>query len=185
MISTPFLAVPPKKYGGTELVVSELVEGLVARGHEVVLFATGDSATKAELRFAYTEAQWPPNSAADIYHVSSAMDQIAGEDFDIVHTHSATALGFSRLLPDIPIVYTLHHHRVEELSSFYQHFPKTHYIAISQRQKDLEVPLPNCDVIYHGLDPERFECGTEPEDYVCFIGRFSDEKGPHLSLIHI
>lgn len=182
MISTPFLAVPPKKYGGTELVVSELVEGLVSQGHHVVLFATGDSTTNAELRFAYPQAQWPPNSATDIYHVSSAMDQIADGDFDLVHAHSATTLGFSRLLPEIPIVYTLHHHRVEELSSFYRHFPRVHYIAISNRQKELEIPLPNCDVIYHGLDPSRFKCSPKAEDYVSFIGRFSEEKGPHIAI---
>lgn len=182
MISTPFLAAPPKKYGGTELVVYELVEGLVERGHDVVLFATGDSSTSAELRFAYPEAQWPPNSAADIYHVSSAMDQIAKGDFDLVHAHSAVALGFSRLLPDIPLVYTIHHHRVGELSDFYQHFPRTHYVAISQRQKELEIPLPNCDVIYHGLDPSRFECADAADDYVCFIGRFSREKGPDIAI---
>jgi glycosyltransferase involved in cell wall biosynthesis len=182
MISTPFLAVPPKKYGGTELVVYELVEGLVAQGHEVVLFATGDSNSSAELRFAYPEAQWPPNAAADIYHVSSAMDQIAKSEFDLVHAHSSMTLGFSRLLPQIPIVYTIHHHRVEELSKFYQHFPRVHYVAISQRQKELEVPLPNCDVIYHGLDPDRFECAEKPDDYVCFIGRFSREKGPDIAI---
>src|SRR5688572_9223732 len=113
MISTPFLAVPPKKYGGTELVVHELVEGLCEHGHHVVSFATGDSTTSAELRFAYHEAQWPPNSAAEIYHVSSAMDQVAEGNFDLVHVHSAISLGFGRLLPDIPMVYTLHHHRVE------------------------------------------------------------------------
>lgn len=182
MISTPFLAVPPKKYGGTELVVHELVEGLVSNGHEVVLFATGDSVTSGELRFAYPEAQWPPNSAADVYHVSSAMDQIANGDFDLIHAHSVTALGFSRLLSDIPLVYTLHHHRVEDLSNFYQHFPKVHYIAISKRQRELEIPLPNCDVIYHGLDPHRFECAEVPDDYVSFIGRFSEEKGPHIAI---
>jgi glycosyltransferase involved in cell wall biosynthesis len=182
MISTPFLAVPPKKYGGTELVVHELVEGLVARGHDVVLFATGDSSTSAELRFAYPEAQWPPNSAADVYHISSAMGQIADGDFDIVHTHSATSLGFSRLLPDIPLVYTLHHHRVEELSQFYRHFPNTHYIAISHRQRELEIPLPHCEVIYHGLDPDRFECGETADQYVSFIGRLSEEKGPHVAI---
>ena len=182
MISTPFLAVPPKKYGGTELMVYELVEGLVARGHEVVLFATGDSQTSAELRFAYHEAQWPPNSAADIYHISSAMDQISNGEFDVIHAHSATALGFSRLLSEIPMVYTLHHHRVDELSNFYRHFPRVHYVAISERQKELEVSLPNCDVIYHGLDCDRFEVTETSDNYVCFIGRFSEEKGPHIAI---
>jgi glycosyltransferase involved in cell wall biosynthesis len=117
-----------------------------------------------------------------MYHVSSAMDQIAKEDFDLVHTHSALTLGFGRLLPDVPMVYTLHHHRVEELSQFYRHFPKTYFVAISKRQKELEIHLPNCDVIYHGLDPHRFECSATAGDYVSFIGRLSEEKGPHIAV---
>src|SRR5690606_16891531 len=66
LVSTPFVAVPPKEYGGTELVVSELAEGLVARGHEVTVFATGDSQTSAELRYLYPQAQWPPNAGVDM-----------------------------------------------------------------------------------------------------------------------
>ena len=60
MISTPFLSVPPQNYGGTELVVYELVEGLVERGHDVTLFATGESQTGAHLRALFPRAQWPP-----------------------------------------------------------------------------------------------------------------------------
>jgi glycosyltransferase involved in cell wall biosynthesis len=110
------------------------------------------------------------------------MDQIADGNFDLVHTHAAMTLGFGRLMPDLPMVYTLHHHRVDDLSQFYRHFPKTHYIAISNRQKELEVPLPNCDVIYHGLDPSRFEFSDTAESYVTFIGRLSEEKGPHHAI---
>src|SRR5687768_18572180 len=73
MISTPFLPVPPRDYGGTELVVHELVEGLVERGHEVTLFAPGDSQTRAELRALYPRSQWPPEPLADLDHVTWAM----------------------------------------------------------------------------------------------------------------
>src|ERR687884_686807 len=95
MISTPFIPVPPRRYGGTELVVYELVEELVARGHDVVVFATGDSRTSAELRFLYREAQWPPNPFTDLTHVSWAMQQVQDEDFDVVHAHSACTLALS------------------------------------------------------------------------------------------
>jgi glycosyltransferase involved in cell wall biosynthesis len=179
MISTPFIAVPPHGYGGTELVVYELVEGLVARGHHVTLFATGDSKTTGELRFVYDKAQWPPSSMKEISHVSAAMDHIARGGYDIIHAHSAVALGYSRLLPHIPMVYTLHHHREEDMSELYMSFPNVHYVAISHRQKNLEAPLPRCSVIYHGLDPGRFEFSPVADNYVCFIGRLSAEKGPH------
>src|SRR5919199_114589 len=79
MVSTPFVPVPPRHYGGTELVVHELVEELVARGHEVVLFATGDPRTSAELRWLYREAQWPPDTLTDLTHVSWAMEQVQGQ----------------------------------------------------------------------------------------------------------
>ena len=62
MISTPFLRVPPRDYGGTELVVHELVEGLVRRGHEVTLFATGDSVTRGTLRWRYSAGQSLPRT---------------------------------------------------------------------------------------------------------------------------
>lgn len=182
MVSTPFVSVPPRDYGGTELVVYELTEGLVEQGHEVTLFATGDSSTRATLSFLYREAQWPPSSLPEVNHVSWALKQIAAQDFDLIHAHSALALGMARLAPHIPLVYTLHHDCVEEFSEFYRYFPEVNYIAISQNQKRLEIPLPRCEVIHHGLDPARFECAEQADDYVCYIGRFTEAKGPHIAI---
>jgi glycosyltransferase involved in cell wall biosynthesis len=184
IVSTPFLAVPPRLYGGTELVVHELAEGLVARGHEVVLFATGDSRTTAELRSVYPQAQWPPEMLTDLNHVSWAMQQIAeGGTFDVVHAHSAVALASARLLPSVRLVYTLHHERDEQLSAFYRHCQNAHYIAISHDQRRREIPLDQIDVIHHGLDPAKYEWASRaPGDYVCFVGRFSRVKGPHIAI---
>src|SRR5689334_6620863 len=61
MISTPFVPVPPPRYGGTELIVAELVDGFLREGHEVTLFATGDSRTRAELKALHRAAEWPPD----------------------------------------------------------------------------------------------------------------------------
>jgi glycosyltransferase involved in cell wall biosynthesis len=181
MVSTPFVSVPPSDYGGTELIVYELVEGLVERGHEVALFATGDSRTSAELHFVYPEAQWPPNVMADLNHVSWAMREISRGGFDIVHTHSAASLAFARLLPDLPVVYTLHHVRDEELSAFYGYFPEPYYVAISADQARKE-SLPRMEVIHHGLDAESYRWTHRPADYVCFIGRFAPVKGVHTAI---
>src|SRR5919201_7006074 len=109
MISTPFVPVPPRDYGGTELVVYELVEGLLDRGHEVTLFGTGDSCSRAQLRALYHQSQWPPEPMIDLNHVSWAMQQVADGEYDLIHTHSAAALAVGRLMPQIPLVYTLHH----------------------------------------------------------------------------
>lgn len=182
LISTPFLAVPPKNYGGTELIVHELAEGLVAEGHEVVLFATGDSVTSAELRSLYSSCQWPPNPLDDQNHNSWALHQASRESFDVIHVHSAAALACARLMRDVPVVYTLHHPPLPEFSTYYESFPAAYYVAISQRQRELEIPLPHCEVIHHGLDASRFECVDHPKDFVCFVGRFSDVKGPHTAI---
>jgi glycosyltransferase involved in cell wall biosynthesis len=182
MISTPFLAVPPRDYGGTELVVHELVEGLVERGHQVTLFATGDSCTSAELRSLFLGPEWPPTELTDLNHVSWAFARIAEGDYDLVHAHTSAALAMSRLLPDLPLVYTLHHCRVEALSEFYCHFPDAQYVAVSADQQRREIPLPHCTVIHHGLDPSPYAWTERPADYVCFVGRFSRGKGPHTAI---
>jgi glycosyltransferase involved in cell wall biosynthesis len=184
LISTPFLAVPPRLYGGTELIVHELVEGLIQRGHDVHLFATGDSRTAAQLSFLYPEAHWPPETLADLNHASWAIREVTEHGpFDIVHAHSAVALACSRFVPDMRLVYTIHHHQDEQLSAFYRFFQTPRYIAISEDQRRREVPLRHVEVIHHGLDPAKYSCTTRPTgDYVCFIGRFSRTKGPHTAI---
>jgi glycosyltransferase involved in cell wall biosynthesis len=184
LISTPFVAVPPPQYGGTELVVHELTEGLVAHGHEVELFATGDSRTTAELRWLYRCAQWPPEMLADLNHVSWAVQQVVERGpFDLLHAHSAVALGCARLVSDIPMVYTLHHERDEQLSAFYRYCQDFHYIAISEDQRRRETSLRDVTVIHHGLDPAKYRCTPRAAgDYVCFVGRFSRVKGPHTAI---
>jgi glycosyltransferase involved in cell wall biosynthesis len=184
VVSTPFLAVPPRLYGGTELVVHELTEGLIEQGHDVVLFATGDSHTSANLRSLYPQAQWPPGMLTDLNHVSWAMQQIAeAGEFDIIHAHSAVALACGRLIPSIPLVYTLHHERDEQLSAFYRDCRLVHYIAISHDQRQREIPLDHVDVIYHGLQPSNYHWSARADgDYVCFVGRFSRVKGPHIAI---
>jgi glycosyltransferase involved in cell wall biosynthesis len=182
MISTPFLAVPPRDYGGTELVVHELTEGLIERGHDVMLFATGDSCTRAELRSLYPQAQWPPDVLTDVNHVSWAIEQAGKDEFDVIHAHSAMALALARLLPDVPVVYTLHHERDERLSAFYRHYPDIWYIAISADQMRREVPLRRVQVIHHGLDADKYRWTDRPSNYVAFVGRFAPVKGPHTAI---
>jgi glycosyltransferase involved in cell wall biosynthesis len=184
LISTPFLPVPPRLYGGTELVVHALAEGLVQRGHRVELFGTGDSRTSAALTSLYKEAQWPPEMLIDLNHVSWAMQQIAQRgSFDVIHAHSAVALACARLVPEVPMVYTLHHARDEQLSAFYAYCREPHYVAISEDQRRREVGLRHVQVIHHGLDPAQYHCVARPlGSYVCFVGRYARVKGPHTAI---
>jgi glycosyltransferase involved in cell wall biosynthesis len=182
MISTPFVAVPPRDYGGTELVVYELVEGLLDRGHDVTLFATGDSRTRAPLRSVYARAQWPPEGFTELNHCSWALQEVAEGGFDVVHAHSAAALALGRLVPGTPLVYTLHHVHDPSLSEYYRHFPEVAFVAISEDQARRETGARQATVIHHGLDPARYRWTEHPGSYVCFIGRMAREKGPHAAI---
>ncbi len=183
MISTPFLRVPPRDYGGTELVVYELVEGLVQRGHEVTLFATGDSHTSAELRSLFPAAKWPPDTLSDLDHVSWAVREVLTSDgFDLIHAHSAVALALRRVMRHPPLVYTIHHARDELLSEFYRNCHDAVFVAISHDQARRELPLPRLSVIHHGLDPAKYACSDRPSDYVCFVSRLAPVKGPHTAI---
>jgi glycosyltransferase involved in cell wall biosynthesis len=178
MISTPFIPVPPKDYGGTELIVHELVEGLLDRGHHVTLFATGDSQTRATLQALYGEAIWPPEPIVELDHVSWAMRQAAEGGYDVVHAHSPSALALGRMAPSPPLVYTIHHAQEPVLSGYYAHFAEVDCVCISRDQCRRETGTEWCTVIHHGLDASRFQWSEQAEPYVCFVGRLAREKGP-------
>jgi glycosyltransferase involved in cell wall biosynthesis len=182
MISTPFVPVPPRLYGGTELVVYELVEGLLDRGHDVTLFATGDSHTRAPLCSLYPTAQWPPRSFTDLNHTAWAINEVAQDGYDVIHAHGAAALALGRFVSATPLVYTLHHAHDPELSAYYAQFPHVTFVAISGDQCRRETGVPRCTVIHHGLDPSRFRWTQRPGPFVCFVGRFAREKGVHIAI---
>jgi glycosyltransferase involved in cell wall biosynthesis len=179
LVSTPFVTVPPPRYGGTELIVAELAEGLVARGHDVTLFATQDSRSSATVRGLYPRAVWPPNGHTELDHASWAIEQILGDDepYDLVHVHIPAALGFSRLV-DVPFVYTVHHDRDERLAPLYARVARrVQLVAISERQRALAPELSSAEVIHHGVSPTLYRVGRGDGGYVAFLGRFARDKG--------
>ncbi len=178
MISTPFIPVPPRDYGGTELIVHELVDGLLDRGHHVTLFATGDSHTRATLQALYQEAIWPPQPFAELDHGSWALREVVRGGYDVVHAHSPCALALGRLAPRPPLVYTVHHAQEPPLSRYYAGFPEVEFVAISGDQCRRETGPEWCTVVHHGLDARRYQWRDRAEPYVCFVGRLAREKGP-------
>lgn len=182
MISTPFVQTPPVRYGGTELVVADLAEGLVAAGHEVTLFATGDSAAACPIEALFTEPVWPPDPYHEMAHATWALGRIAGAPtpYDLVHAHVPAALALARFL-DVPLVYTIHHDRDEMLQSYYLHCPSVTTVAISRRQMERQPELDRCAVIHHGLNPVRYPLGPGKGDVV-FLGRLAREKGPAIAI---
>ena len=182
LVSTPFVPVPPPRYGGTELVVGELAAALRRQGAEVVVYATGDSRLAcAEVRSYFPSAQWPPNADVDATHAAWSLRDIGRDPrgFDLVHLHSVAAVDLSRLCP-YPAVATMHHDRNQRISRIYAANPQVKLVAISHSQAGRE-PAPVSAVVHHGLSPERFPFLPE-QGYLLYLGRYSREKGPHLAI---
>jgi glycosyltransferase involved in cell wall biosynthesis len=178
LVSTSALPTPPDAYGGTELVISELALGLQELGHDVLLYATGDSSCPTRVVSHHAHAVWPPNDDAEREHADFAFADLVSRDVDIVHVHHAEALPFHERV-SMPCVATLHHDRVDALVDRYRRFPAVSFIAISRRQAELVPELPFAGVVHHGLDPIAHAPGRGLGGYAAFVGRFCAEKGVH------
>lgn len=179
MVSTPFVAVPPPGYGGTELVVHALVAALARAGHEVTVFATGDSRVP-RLRAIFPSGVWPPDPYAELLHCRFAAREIAGGAFDVVHAHVPAMLAFADDLP-APTVYTLHHAADPSLGRYYAAAPRVRRVAISARQASLLSPEAD-DVVHHGLDPRMYPACGRGGEQALFLGRLSWVKAPELAV---
>jgi glycosyltransferase involved in cell wall biosynthesis len=122
LLSTSAVSVPPKAYGGTELFVYELSKRLGRRGHEVTVYATGDSRPEARLRSHFEQPKWPPDERAEVRHVAYAFRDIAAQGFDVVHINQVEALPYAAR-NGLPTVLTLHHPRDEKMLAAYADFP--------------------------------------------------------------
>ncbi len=188
-------ACPPPGYGGIELVVSLLAEGLWRRGHHVTLFATGDSVTPAELRWteptALRRRRLTPGEslAAEIIHVKNAF--AAAGEFDVIHNHTGIAGIAMAGLVKTPVLSTLHGPFTLENAAFFEALSDHPYVAISRAQQDLAPrSLRVVGVVHNGIDTAGFRQRTEPGRLVppelwgrglLFLGRVSREKGTHLA----
>ena len=184
LIAPPFISIPPKKYGGTELFVGHLAEGLKQNGIDVVVYATGDSTIGVEVRSLYPESEWPLNgeifsNLKDANHTFWAVAD-AVKDCDIVHLNNAPGLASSRFA-DLPFVYTVHHPHEEGLSDFYAYYPDVNYVTISDFQRSQE-KMPKMTTIHHGICVEDYPLRETKQQYLSFIGRFAPVKGPHLAI---
>jgi glycosyltransferase involved in cell wall biosynthesis len=179
-ISPPWLAVPPKGYGGIEWVVSLLADGLVERGHDVTLFATGDSQTNATLRYVFEEAPGPVaiNSIwHDTVHQAFAHRDLSG--FDLIHQHSYWSGLVAAMLADRPVVHTLHRQFSDEMRRIYQQVAdRMWFVAISEHQRSRMPDLRYAGVVHNGIDVSLYPLQEEKEDFLLFIGRTAPDKGP-------
>jgi glycosyltransferase involved in cell wall biosynthesis len=161
---------------------SLLTEGLVARGHDVTLFATGDSRTQAKLAATYPHGYWHdenmwPWELYEMLNLAAAVER--ARDFDIIHYEAAyypMSLAYARLTPT-PIVQTLHHSPSPAEIALWARYPEAPFVAISNEQKHLLTGLNVVDVVLHGIDTDNFTFRRDPDDYLLFLGRFTEGKG--------
>ena len=174
--------VPPPKSGSVETMTSLLTEGLVARGHDVTLFATGDSKTSARLHATYPHGYWHdlnmwPWELYEMLNLAAAVER--GAEFDIIHYEAAyypMSLAFVRLSP-IPIVQTLHHSPSLDEVKLWSRYPEAPFVAISNEQARLLDGLNVIATVLHGIDTGSFTLRERPDDYLLFLGRFTEGKG--------
>jgi len=174
---------PPENYGPWEQVASNITEGLVAKGHEVSLFASGNSITKAKLRsvckLPYNQESSGDPKVEECMHISHMMENAA--DFDIIHNHfDFLPLTYSRLIKT-PIITTIHGFSSPKIIPVYKKYDSSvAYISISDSDRHKE--LTYLDTIYHGVDPKIFTYREEKEDYLVYFGRIHPEKGLHKAI---
>ena len=202
-IAPPWFSVPPKNYGGTEAVIYNLVEKQVELGHDVTLYAAGDSRTSAKLVSFFPRSlmesgiPWQAHLKA-YYHLQKAVDAVRQEDFDIVHVHlsSASDMYLFPLMADmqVPHVMTLHSRFpfdrlpngwTGDADALYMEWASSMpVVAISEHaREEVTYPLHFAGVVYHGLLMDQFTpARTLRKGYFAWLGRCVPDKGAHLAI---
>ncbi len=169
---------PPRKYGPWEQVASNIAEGLIARGHEVTLFATADSITRGKLEAVcdkpYGEYPGMDAKVCECLHISHFMEM--ADQFDILHNnYDFLPLTYTRLV-NTPMVTTIHGFSSPKIIPVYKKYNSTNfYVSISNSDRSPE--LEYMATVYNGINPEEFGFEPHPDDYLLFFGRIHPEKG--------
>ncbi|SFI10061.1 glycosyltransferase family 4 protein [Planctomicrobium piriforme] len=179
-------SVPPRCYGGTERIVSYLTEALVEMGHDVTLFASGDSKTSADLCSVVPQSLRLDEKRKDpvIYHMLQLAEVArAAHKFDIIHFHT-DFLHFPLFRHiDTPQLTTLHGRLdLDDLMPIYDEFSDMPVVSISDSQRK---PLPQANwfaTVYNGVPEETYDFQAQPGKYFAFVGRVSPEKGTHRAI---
>ncbi|MBV8695281.1 MAG: glycosyltransferase family 4 protein, partial [Ktedonobacteraceae bacterium] len=201
-IAPPWIAVPPKNYGGTEVVIYNLVEEQVAQGHDVTLLAPGDAKTSAKLVSFFpkslraTDVPWSAHAKA-FYHLYKAVEYVEDHDFDILHTHLSSSADMY-LFPFISHLSTAHimtlHSRFPfdrvdawkgDADQYYMEWASSvPMVAISKSARDeVTYPLNFVGVVHHGLPMTKFKPTVDkPEKFFVWLGRMVADKGTHRAI---
>jgi glycosyltransferase involved in cell wall biosynthesis len=175
-------SIPPPRSGSVETMTSLLTEGLVARGHDVTLFATADSTTKAKLHATYPhgychDQQMWPWELYELLNLAAAVER--ADDFDIVHYEAEyypMSLAFARLSA-VPVLQTLHYSPGNAEIGLWSRYPEAPFVAISSEQARLLQGLNVVGTVLHAVDTAALAFRDRPDDYLLFLGRFTEGKG--------
>ena len=187
MLAPPWLSVPPARYGGTERVVSLLAEGLVEAGHDVTLYAAGDSTTSAVLRSTYAHSL-PGRlgeEAASVRHALTCFRD-AGK-FDLIHDHTGPAALLLSAVVDVPVVHTVHGSLAGDSGEIYRGIddlaPGAGLVSLTLAQRTPAPSLNWVGTCANGIDPDVYPIKDENGGgYLVFLGRVGPEKGCHHAI---
>jgi len=183
MLSPIAWRTPPRHYGPWESVVSLLTEGLVSRGYDVTLFATGDSETSGKLHAicgrGYEEDHSIVSKVWECLHISELFDH--AEEFDIIHNNfDFLPLTYAGLVAT-PVVTTIHGFSSPGILPVYEKYNgKVFYVSISNA--DRSPSLDYIKTIHHGIDLNQFDFQPDPDNYLLFFGRIHHDKGAKEAL---
>ena len=174
---------PPLKYGPWEQVASNIAEGMVKKGLDVTLFATGNSYTSGKLEYvsetAYAEDSSIDPKVWECLHISNVMERAS--EFDIIHNNfDFLPLTYSRLI-NTPMITTIHGFSSQQIIPVYKKYNRNnYYVSISDSDRSSE--LDYTATVYNGIDIKDFTLNEQPKDYLLFFGRIHPEKGAYESI---
>jgi glycosyltransferase involved in cell wall biosynthesis len=187
LVAPPWTPIPPLLYGGIEVVVDQLARGLQDAGHDVLLFASGDSACPVPRKWVLEEAEGRRIGmiVPEIRHVIHAYEAVRG--YDVVHDHTLMGPFYAERYPDLPVATTIHGPFNAELTDLYQSIAdRVPIIAISHAQRRSAPEIPIARVIHHGVEASQFPIGDGAGDergpFLVFLGRMADDKGAHRAV---
>src|SRR5271166_5746785 len=173
---------PPRQYGAWETVASNITEGLVSRGWDVTLFATGDSITRAHLHAVvergYEEDRTIDPKVAEYLHISEVFEHAS--EFDLIHSHyDFMALCFTRLV-QTPVLTTIHGFSSPQIMPVYEKYRGGYFVSISD--SDRAAGLNYVATVYNGIDLSLYPLQKPGGDDLIFLGRIHPDKGVHLAI---
>jgi glycosyltransferase involved in cell wall biosynthesis len=186
VLSPVWFPVPPSGYGGIEWVVSLLADGLADAGHDVTLFASGDSQTRATLDSTFRQAP-SERIGQTFWELRHALGCFARQDeFDVIHDHTGLlGLALGSLLPT-PFLHTVHGPLTGQPGELYEQIvrmaPRAHLVSLSMNQRRPKPELPWVANVPNALDLSVYPFRPERGDYVLFLGRMSPDKGAHRAV---